>query len=211
MSNIGKLCVITDTVIQNKYSHFEIAKLAIKGGADMIQFRDKNMPTAKMIETAIRVRILCNKYNVTFIVNDRVDVALISNADGVHLGKDDIPIKEAIKLLGKNKIIGATAHSLKEAKIAEEQGADYIGYGHIFHTTTKIKNDDPKGLLNLQKILNSINIPVLAIGGINKKNIESVLHTLVYGVAVSGAVAKSKNPAETVKVFHNLIFNYLYL
>src|SRR5437868_4684789 len=103
MKKIGKFCVITDMVIQNKYSHEELAKMAIQGGADMIQFRDKSMPTSEMVKTAINIRKFCSKNKVQFIVNDRLDIAMLSGADGVHLGKGDLSIKDARKLLGKNK------------------------------------------------------------------------------------------------------------
>lgn len=211
MKVIGKFCVITDTVIQKKYSHHQIASMAVKGGADMIQLRDKKMSTAELIETSIKVKNLCNNHNVTFIVNDRVDVALLSDADGVHLGKEDLSVSDARKLLGSNKIIGATAHSINEALNAEKAGVDYIGFGHIFHTNTKLKKDEPKGIKQLEKVLSRISTPVLAIGGINLENIEELLHTGVYGVAIISSILKSKNPESTTKKFHNLIFNFLYL
>lgn len=205
MKRIGKLCVITDTDIQNKYSHYEIAKLAVIGGADVIQFRGKNMPTGELIETAIKIRKLCNKHNVLFIVNDRVDAALISGADGVHLGKDDIPVKDARKLLGKNKIIGGTAHSLKDAVQREKEGVDYIGFGHIYQTGSKIKTDKPKGTAYLKKVVEKVRIPVFAIGGINHANIKEVMKTGAHGAAVIGAVIKSNNPVKAVKDLKSMI------
>jgi thiamine-phosphate pyrophosphorylase len=206
MRKIGKLCVITDTVIQKKYSHYEIAKMAIIGGVDMIQLRDKSLPTGELIETAIKIRKLCNKNRVTFIVNDRVDIAMLSGADGVHLGLEDISIKDARKLLGRNKIIGGTAHSLKEAKEAEKNGADYIGFGHIYHTGSKFKRDKPKGVVLLRKIVNEIKTPIIAIGGINIENSEDVVDTGVYGIAVIGSVVNSKNPVKSVKELRKIIY-----
>src|SRR5437762_11747883 len=134
MNKIGRFSLITNTVIQSKYAHEEIAKLAIRGGADIIQLRDKTLPTGELIETAIRIKKICRGNNVLFIVNDSVDIATLSNSDGVHLGRDDISIKDARKLLGKNKIIGGTDHSLNEDLEAEKNGADYIGFGHIYQT-----------------------------------------------------------------------------
>jgi thiamine-phosphate pyrophosphorylase len=206
IKKIGRLCVITDTVIQKKYSHLEIAKLAVKGGADMIQFRDKNMPTGEMAETAIKICKLCNRNKIKFIVNDRVDVALLSDADGVHLGKDDLSVNDARKLLGTKKIIGATAHSLAEAVKAEKEGADYIGYGHIYTTSTKLKTSKPKGLKNLTKVCKKINIPVFAIGGIGIENAKDVISTNAHGIAVVGSVVKSKNPKNTVKKLREIIY-----
>lgn len=205
MKKIGKFCVITDTVIQNKYSHEEIAKLAIKGGADMIQFRDKSMPTSEMIETAVNIRKLCNKNYVLFIVNDRVDIAMLSNADGVHLGKEDISIKDARKLLGKNKLIGGTAHSLSEAIKAEREGADYIGFGHIFPTYSKIKKTKPKGIELLSKVCKVVKVPVIAIGGINILNVKEVMSTGVHGIAVIGGVIKTKEPVKSARGIRKII------
>ncbi|HMT11038.1 MAG TPA: thiamine phosphate synthase, partial [Ignavibacteria bacterium] len=104
MKKIGKLCVITDTTVQKKYSHFELAKMAVKGGADIIQLRDKFLLTNELIEEAVKISAYCKKHNVLFLVNDRVDIAMICDADGVHLGKEDIPVREARKLLGRKKI-----------------------------------------------------------------------------------------------------------
>ncbi len=113
---IGKLCIITDTAVQNKYSHVELAKMAIKGGAKMIQFRDKVMSTGELIETAKLLKMICKKAGVQFIVNDRVDIAMVSDADGVHLGLEDIPVKEARKLLGKNTNYRRNCSQFKRSK-----------------------------------------------------------------------------------------------
>lgn len=199
MRKIGRLCVITDIAIQKKYSHYQIAQMAIKGGADMIQLRDKSLPTAELLEIAIRIRKLCRKHKVQFIVNDRVDIAMLSDADGVHLGLEDIAINDARKLLGKNKIIGGTAHSLAEAKQAEKNGADYIGFGHIFPTYSKHKPDKPKGVKLLKKVVENIKTPNIAIGGIGLESINEVLNTKVHGAAVIGSVLNSKDPVKAVK------------
>lgn len=203
---LGKLYLITDTKIQNKYTHFEIAKIAVKNGAELLQLRDKTMSTAELAETAKKIAQLCKKNGVIFIVNDRIDIALVSGADGVHLGKEDIPKKEARKLLGKNKIIGGTAHTLKEALECRAEGADYIGYGHIYPTYTKHKPEKPKGISNLIKIVNNIRIPVYAIGGIDAGNIENVVSTGVHGAAFAGAVLRADNPGKTLLELRNKIY-----
>jgi len=203
---IGKLCVITDTAIQHKYSHYEIAEMAIDGGADMIQFRDKVMSTGEMINTAFQLRELCSRNEVTFIVNDRVDIALISGADGIHLGIEDIPIADARKLLGKSKIIGGTAHSLSEARKAEQMGADYIGYGHIYPTQTKSRTTKPKGLKKLAEVSAKIKIPLIAIGGISPDNAGQVINAGAHGVAVIGSVLKNANPRSAVEKLRNIIY-----
>jgi thiamine-phosphate pyrophosphorylase len=206
MKRIGKLCVITDTVIQSRYTHVDIAEMAVKGGADMIQLRDKELATGDLTDIAKFISGLCRKKNVTFIINDRVDVALICDADGVHLGIEDLPIKEARKLLGKEKVIGGTAHSLKEAVHAEEQGADYIGFGHIYSTYSKFKSEKPKGISGLKKILENINIPVLAVGGINHENSRSIITAGCYGIAVIGSVVRSDNPEKAVRRLRRIVY-----
>ena len=201
MKKIGKLCLITDTVIQKKYSHLQIAQMAIKGGADIIQLRDKTLPTGKLIETAKKITMLCRKHNVLFIVNDRVDVVMASGADGVHLGKEDIPVKDARKLLGSRKIIGGTAHSLNEAKLREKEGADYVGFGHIYPTKSKYKADKAKGTKLLAEVVRKVKIPVIAIGGISLNNIDDVTDTNVHGIAVIGSVLNSPSPVNVLKEF----------
>jgi len=206
MKKIGRLCIITDTTVQKKYSHYEIAKMAVKGGADMIQLRDKFLPTSELIQVAVKISAYCKKHKVLFLVNDRVDVAMIAGADGVHLGKQDIPVPEARKLLGRNKVIGGTAHSLSEARLREKEGADYIGYGHIFPTASKHKPEKPKGTAELGKIVRKIKTPIIAIGGIGIKNISEVMQTGVFGAAVIGSVVKNKYPQKTVKELREAIY-----
>ena len=206
MKKIGKLCVITDTTVQKKYSHFELAKMTIKGGTDIIQLRDKFLLTNELIEEAVKISAYCKKHNVLFLVNDRVDIAMICDADGVHLGKEDIPVREARKLLGRKKIIGGTAHSLKEAKRREMEGADYIGYGHIYATGSKFKPEKPKGTGELSIIVKKIKTPILAIGGIGIEKIPELKHTGVHGVAVIGSIVKNKNPQKAVKELRKAIY-----
>lgn len=206
MKKIGRLCVITDTHTQSKYSHIELAKMAIKGGADIIQLRDKFISTSEFIRIAINIMKLCRKHKVLFLVNDRVDVALVSGADGVHLGKEDIPVKEARKLLGNGKIIGGTAHTLKEAIQREKEGADYIGFGHIYPTRSKHKHEEPKGIEYLRQVVKRITIPVIAIGGIGISNIDEVISTGVHCAAVIGSVAGSKDPERAVKELRKKIY-----
>lgn len=206
MKKLGKLYLITDTEIQNKYNHYEIAKIAVKAGADVIQLRDKNKPSGMLAEEALKISRLCKKHKVTFIVNDRVDIAMVSDADGVHLGRADLPISEARKLLGNRKIIGGTAHNLAEAQYCRAQGADYIGYGHIYPTKTKYKPEKPKGIKKLSEIVKKINIPVFAIGGIDLVNIPEVMKTGVHGAAVAGSVLKSSDPAKSLKILRKIIY-----
>jgi thiamine-phosphate pyrophosphorylase len=206
MKKIGRLCVITDTAIQNRFTHYEIAQMAITGGADIIQFRDKKMGTREQLAVAQEIAALCKKNGVLFIVNDRVDIALFSEADGVHLGGEDLPVRQARKLMGSKKIIGGTAHNLAEAIAAEKDGADYLGYGHIFPTGSKMKTTSPAGVNKLREVCKIVKIPVFAVGGIDIDNVQSVMEAGAWGVAVIGAVVKSENPEEAVKQLHRKIY-----
>ncbi|ACF14494.1 thiamine-phosphate pyrophosphorylase [Chloroherpeton thalassium ATCC 35110] len=192
--HIGQLCAITDTHIQSRFSHVELARLALQGGADIIQLRDKTLPTSELFCIAKEILTLCQALGGKLIINDRADIALAADADGVHLGQDDLPIAEARKLLGENKIIGATASTLALAKQAEFDGADYIGFGHIFPTSTKHKPEPPKGVLAISEIKKSLRIPVMAIGGIDYENIGEVMRAGADSAAVVSAICCAENP-----------------
>ncbi len=200
--NIGVLHVLTDTVIQHRFTHMQLAELVClrqTGGADTIQFREKKASTHDLIEMATAIRKICADAAVTFLVNDRVDVALACDADGVHLGQQDLPISVARKILGPDKIIGGTAANLEQALQVEQEGADYLGFGHIFATQSKEKSTSPKGPDELRKICEAVSIPVIAIGGINLSNIDQVLNAGAWGVAVIGAVCAQDDPQSAVK------------
>ncbi len=192
--SVSGLCVITDAVVQKKFSHVQLAELSMQGGADIVQLRDKALSTKDLFASAVGIRALSLAYGKVFIVNDRADIALASNADGVHLGQTDLPIAAARKILGNDKLIGATASTIDDALKAEQDGADYIGFGHIFPTTSKEKPSPPTGVAMLRDVLQAVKIPVIAIGGISEKNIESVWQTGVQSVAVISAVASAENP-----------------
>lgn len=190
---IGALCVITDVAIQSRFTHLELCELALRGGASLIQLRDKTASTRDLYALAVAMQLVCDKFGATFIVNDRVDIALAANADGVHLGQTDLPIPVARKLLGDDKIIGGSASTLDEALQVERDGADYIGFGHIFPTSTKEKPSAPKGVETLSEVVASVKIPVMAIGGINHSNVASVAKAGA-SVAVVSAVCAAENP-----------------
>ena len=158
----------------NDRDPLEIVAAQIEGGADVIQLREKEMPKKQILETGLMLRELTRRENVLFIVNDDVDLALILDADGVHLGQGDIPIQFARPLM-KNKIIGVSTHSLEQANEAIEGGADYIGVGPMFETETKEDREDLVGIDFLLKIKDICPIPYVAIGGIGKDNIEALV------------------------------------
>ncbi len=183
-----RLYVITDSRLLGPRSLVEAVEEAIRGGATVIQYREKNAPTRKMVEEARLLRTLCKGKRVTFIVNDRIDVALAVDADGVHVGDEDMPVWLARKILGPHKVIGASADTVEKALLYAAEGADYLGVGSIYPTSTKPDAGAPIGIEGLRRIVSVVNIPVVAIGGINADNAKEVLATGASGIAVISAV-----------------------
>jgi thiamine-phosphate pyrophosphorylase len=175
----------------------KIAEDALRGGADIIQLRDKSSEDTSLLESAKAIKDIAKKYRRLFIVNDRADIAAAAGADGVHLGQGDLPIGEARKVLGR-KIIGISTHSLKQARKAERDGADYVGIGPIFKTKTK-KGLSPIGSSILRSVSRAIDIPFFAIGGISCNNITDVKKTGTGRIAVVSSAIKRKNVYESVK------------
>ncbi len=180
-------------------SSLSIARLVIQGGVDVVQFRHKGEYTQRQMEIAREIRFLCKKANIPFIINDRSDICLELDADGVHLGKTDLPISVARRILGPNKIIGGTASTVEEALRVEAAGADYIGLGHIFPTTSKQKSYPPIGLDPIKKAKEKLKIPIIAIGGISEQNICSILSQGADGIAMISAISQSNDPLKTTK------------
>jgi thiamine-phosphate pyrophosphorylase len=205
MKKMGRFHVLTDTCLQNHFSHVELAELAIAGGADTIQFRQKEGSTRQMIRVAEQMQDLCKRAGVTFIINDRVDVAIASHADGVHLGQDDFPIPLARKVLGGEAIIGGSAGSMEEARKCLLEGADYIGFGPVYATTSKEDAGPAAGLELLQQIVEAIPLPIIAIGGITADNVPPVIKAGAHGLAVISAVCCQNDPAEAARCLRRLL------
>ncbi len=182
------LYVITDAKLSRGRSHLEVIRAAIAGGATVVQYREKEGTTRQLIEEAQALRELTRQMGVLFIVNDRVDIALAVDADGVHVGQDDMPAPIARKLMGPGKIVGVSVDNLEQALQAERDGADYLGAGPIFATPTKPDAAPPIGLDGLAEICRRVSIPVIAIGGINEENAAAVIEAGADGVAVVSAV-----------------------
>ncbi|EHR79860.1 thiamine-phosphate pyrophosphorylase [Thermococcus litoralis DSM 5473] len=195
-----KLYVITDRRLRPEV---ESVKEALEGGATSIQLRIKNAPTREMIEIGKEIRKLTEEYDALYFVDDRLDVALATNADGVQLGSEDMPISIA-KEIAPNLIIGASVYSLEEALQAEKEGADYLGAGSVFPTPTK-KDVKIIGIEGLSRIVESVKIPVVAIGGIKHENVREVLKAGVDGIAVISAIMGAENVREATERMRKII------
>ena len=184
-----KLYLVTDSEILKGRDFYKCIEDALKGGVTTLQLREKDASGKEFLEKAYKLRELTKKYNALFIINDRVDIAMLCGADGVHVGQSDIPLKEVRQLIGKDKIIGISAHNIKEATDAKNGGADYIGVGAMFNTTTK---DDATivTLEQLKEIDENVNIPKVLIGGINLDNINTFNGINIDGYAVVSAILK---------------------
>lgn len=197
MKKIGRLHVITDVVLQDRFSHSALAQMAVAGGADAIQFRQKEGSTRALVETAIAMKNACG--DVPLIVNDRVDVAIATEADGVHLGQDDFPIAKARDLLGEDAVIGGTAKTLLQAQQCVADGADYIGFGPIYATGSKADAGMMRGLEDLREMVSGVSVPIIAIGGIRVENAGEVMRAGAHGIAVISAVCCQPDPIEATQ------------
>ncbi len=198
---IGRFHVLTDLRFQQRFSHAELARFAAEGGADTIQFRQKSGSVRDMLAEAKHAASVCREQDVPFLVNDRLDVALACRADGIHLGQQDFPVREARRILGTEAIIGGTVTTVEEALAMQEAGADYVGFGPVFPTTSKDNPAPVKGLANLAQVCAAVRIPVLAIAGISVERIGPVIRTGAHGVAVMTAVTTAENPARAARAF----------
>lgn len=177
----------------------------IKGGVSVVQIREKTADTLDFYNLALKVKEITTKYDVPLIINDRVDVALAIDADGVHVGQSDMPCDVTRELIGNDKILGVSAATIEEAQKAENDGADYIGTGAVFPTATK--DDAPKiTKKDLKEVVDSINIPVVAIGGITLDNASELNDTGIAGLSVVSAIMSSETPKESAEKLLN-IFN----
>ena len=200
------LMYVTDDRILDNGRFFEVLNAALAGGATIIQLREKSMDTKSFFERALRAKEICENYNVPLIINDRLDVALAVNADGLHIGQKDIPIKIARKFLGKDKIIGISVSNLKELKVANNTDADYVGLSPIFSTPTKSEDlASPLGIDGLKKIKSISKKPIVCIGGVNKTNLEIIFLNGADGAAVVSAISSSKNPMNVTQSLKKII------
>lgn len=194
----------------NRYGYVDGARLAFEGGCRWVQLRMKEATETEFMAAAAEIGRLCKEHGATFVIDDHVEWVEKTGADGVHLGKNDMPIDEARKILGNDKIIGGTANTFEDVERLYRQGANYIGCGPFRFTTTKKNLSPVLGLEGYQHIVDQmkshgINLPIVAIGGILESDIKSILATGVSGIAVSGGILNAENPAEEMQRFLKLV------
>lgn len=186
------LYAVTDRRWSDNDTFYKNIEESLEGGVTFLQLREKNLDIDSFFKEAVKIKELCKNYNVPFIINDNVEIALKSNADGIHVGQDDMGVKKVRKLIGKDKILGVSVQTVEQALLAQSQGANYLGVGSIFTTTSK---DDAKSVSinTLKEICNAVSIPVVAIGGIDKDNVKQLSKTGISGIAVISAIYANKN------------------
>lgn len=194
----------------NRYGYVDGARLALEGGCRWVQLRMKEATEVEFMAAAAEIGRLCKEHGATFVLDDHVEWVEKTGADGVHLGKNDMPIDEARKILGSDKIIGGTANTFEDVERLYRQGADYIGCGPFRFTTTKKNLSPVLGLEGYQHIVDQmkahgIDLPIVAIGGILESDIKSILATGVSGIAVSGGILNAENPVEEMQRFLKLV------
>ena len=193
-----KLYLIADKSIVKGSSFIELVEQAIIGGVTVVQLREKTASSLEFYQMALQLRLLTSRYGVPLIINDRLDIALAVDADGVHLGQEDLPLKICRKIIGDKKIVGVSATTLKEALTAQDDGADYIGVGALFPTSTK---DNAKNvtLKQISLIKKALKIPIIGIGGINESNLEAAIATGIDGAAVASAILTAESVIDAAK------------
>jgi thiamine-phosphate pyrophosphorylase len=199
------LYLVTDAGLSRGRSHVEIVEAAIRGGVTIVQYREKDASTRRMIEEAATLLALCKAAGVPFIVNDRLDVALAVDADGVHVGQDDMPAALARRLIGRKKILGVSAGSIQEARKAVDDGADYIGASPVFSTPTKADAPPPVGIEGLRAMASAVSIPVVAIGGVNQRNAADMMEAGAAGIAVVSAIVGAEDVAAATRALRSVV------
>ena len=182
-----RLYAVTDRAWTGKMTLLEQVEAALQGGATCVQLREKSLDPDAFLAEARAMAALCRRYGVPFLVNDNLDIALASGADGVHVGQDDLPVEEVRRRVGSRMIVGVSAHNVREALAAQAGGADYLGAGAVFGTATK-KNVTPLARQTLCDICRAVQIPVVAIGGVGPDNLMQLAGTGVAGAAVVSAI-----------------------
>jgi thiamine-phosphate pyrophosphorylase len=198
---IGRLHVLTDYFFQQKWSHAELAEAAMRGGADTIQFRQKHGLIRHRFAEAVQVLPHCNAHGVPLIVNDDIGLFLACEAHGIHVGQNDMPIGVLRRILAPDVIIGATATTTEYALRAQDEGADYIGFGPVFPTKSKANPESVKGLRGLERVCRAVSIPVIAIAGLSVDRVADCLAAGAHGIAVMTAISTAPDPEAATRAF----------
>jgi thiamine-phosphate pyrophosphorylase len=207
---LGRLHVITDVMLQDRFSHAELARLVAAGGADTVQFREKRPWTTRLlVETAITMRRALEGGPASLVVDDRVDVAMAAGVHAVHLGRDDLDVATARRMLGAEGLIGGTANSLAEALRVAATDVDYLGVGPVFGTRSKVNPAPPLGLDRFRAIAASVSKPVIAIGSITADRVGSLLEAGAHGVAVLSAIVCRPDPEASTREFRAAVDAWL--
>ncbi len=194
-----RLCLIADRDAAGKRNLFAIVQEATEAGATMIQLRCKNCKSREFLDLAVSISGFLKSRGIPLIINDRADIALACEADGLHLGQQDIPLFHARKILGPNRLIGISINTIAEAQKAEKEGADYVGVGPVYFTSSKDKLPAILGLEGLRAIREKVRIPILAVGGINRQNARAVISSGADGIAVISAITREKDIRKATK------------
>lgn len=207
MKDIGfRLYLITDRkLFVGRRAFFSAIEEALKGGVRAIQLREKDLETRALLDMAYRLKKLADRHGAKLFINDRVDVALSVGADGVHLGRSSIPVSAARKLVGKGMLIGASTHSVEEAAQAEHEGADFVTFGPVYETPSKMRYGRPLGTDVLRRAKDEISLPVFAIGGIRKERVADVLKSGTHGIALISAILSSGDVRRNTEEFMRLL------
>jgi thiamine-phosphate pyrophosphorylase len=193
-----RLYIVTDPTLSQGRDHLEVVRAALAGGATTIQFRDKFLVDRQFFEVGQQLRVICREAGATFIVNDHLDIALALEADGVHLGPNDLPPDVARRLVPSDFLIGVSVDNISEAHSAIAQGANYLGAGPVFPTRTKLDTGPVLGVAGLQAVVAAVTVPVVGIGSINATNLAEVLATGVAGAAIISAAVGADDITQAV-------------
>jgi thiamine-phosphate pyrophosphorylase len=199
------LYLVTDRTLSYGRDIEWIVEEAVKGGVTMVQLREKDCSTRDFIELAIHLKKTLSSHHIPLIINDRLDVALAANADGLHIGQSDMPYKMARHLFGKNKIIGLSVENMEQARQANNIDVDYIGISPVFNTTTKTDISVPFGLEGIREVMSFSKHPTVAIGGVNLSNTANIMEAGANGIAVVSAICSANNPKQAALDLKNVI------
>jgi len=199
------LCLVTDTQLCSPLSLEEVVELAVQGGVNLVQLREKNVMTNEFLQIGKRLKYILDAYKVPLIINDRMDIAIALDADGLHLGQSDMPYAIARKIFGHKKIIGLTVNTLLQAEQAENLDVNYLGVGPIFHTQTKLDAGQPWSINELKKLRSFSKHTLIGIGGINASNAGEILKIGFDGVAVVSAICSTQDPQKSAMQLFDIV------